>query len=57
MERLSRLSQMHVEMSSQERAIDQYIELLRMDRLDENTATENIQKTISYFQVSRGSLK
>uniref|UniRef100_A0A0N5ACQ2 Dynactin domain-containing protein n=1 Tax=Syphacia muris TaxID=451379 RepID=A0A0N5ACQ2_9BILA len=49
-ERLSRLSQMHVEMSSQERAIDQYIKLLRMDRLDENTGVESLQKTISYFQ-------
>lgn len=50
-ERLSRLSQLQLEMAAQERMIDQYIDLLKTDRLDENTSSANLEKGITYFQV------
>ncbi|VDK84376.1 unnamed protein product [Litomosoides sigmodontis] len=49
-ERLSRLSQLQLEMAAQERMIDQYIDLLKTDRLDENTSSSNLEKGITYFQ-------
>ncbi|KAK6109864.1 Dynein associated family protein [Brugia pahangi] len=49
-ERLSRLAQLQLEMVTQERMIDQYIDLLKADRLDENTSSANLEKGITYFQ-------
>uniref|UniRef100_A0A1I7VG71 Dynactin subunit 1 n=1 Tax=Loa loa TaxID=7209 RepID=A0A1I7VG71_LOALO len=49
-ERLSRLAQLQLEMATQERMIDQYIDLLKTDRLDENTSSANLEKGITYFQ-------
>ncbi|CAG9538948.1 unnamed protein product [Cercopithifilaria johnstoni] len=49
-ERLSRLAQLQLEMATQERMIDQYIDLLKNDRLDENTSSANLEKGITYFQ-------
>ncbi|VDN51511.1 unnamed protein product [Dracunculus medinensis] len=49
-ERLSRLAQMQIDMASQEKFIDQYIESLRANRIDENTSTESLEKLITYFQ-------
>uniref|UniRef100_A0A158Q7V8 Dynactin subunit 1 n=1 Tax=Elaeophora elaphi TaxID=1147741 RepID=A0A158Q7V8_9BILA len=43
-ERLSRLAQLQLEMAAQERMIDQYIDLLKTDRLDENTSSANLEK-------------
>lgn len=51
MERLSRLAQLQLEMATQERMIDNYIDLLKTDRLDENTSSTNLEKGITYFQV------
>ncbi|VBB30526.1 unnamed protein product [Acanthocheilonema viteae] len=49
-ERLSRLAQLQLEMATQERMIDQYIDLLKTDHLDENTSSANLEKGITYFQ-------
>ncbi|MFH4978633.1 hypothetical protein AB6A40_005342 [Gnathostoma spinigerum] len=49
-ERLSRLSQLQTEMALHERMIDQFIDLLKMSRIDENTSTANIEKGIAYFE-------
>ncbi len=40
-------------MSAQERLIDNYTELLKSNRLDENTSFDNIERVINYFQVCR----
>lgn len=49
-------------MTSQERVIDGYLELLKQSRLDAETSLENMEKVVTYFQVAlfgtvaRGSL-
>ncbi|KHN85536.1 Dynactin subunit 1 [Toxocara canis] len=49
-ERLSRLAQLQMEMVAQERMIDSFFGLLKTNRFDENTSTENLEKGINYFQ-------
>ncbi|VDK19626.1 unnamed protein product [Anisakis simplex] len=51
-ERLSRLAQLQMEMTGQERMLDSFFGLLKTNRFDENTSTENLEKGIAYFQVS-----
>ncbi|KAL6740015.1 hypothetical protein Aduo_013406 [Ancylostoma duodenale] len=50
LEDLARLAQLQPEMSSQERVIDGYLELLRQARLDAETSLENMDKVVTYFQ-------
>ncbi|KAK6748823.1 hypothetical protein RB195_001447 [Necator americanus] len=50
LEDLSRLAQLQPEMTSQERVIDGYLELLRQARLDAETSLENMDKVVTYFQ-------
>uniref|UniRef100_A0A1B6CFH8 Dynactin subunit 1 n=1 Tax=Clastoptera arizonana TaxID=38151 RepID=A0A1B6CFH8_9HEMI len=40
------------EISLQERILDSYIELLRMDQLDENVNTEALEKCVLYFNTT-----
>ncbi|VDK55652.1 unnamed protein product [Anisakis simplex] len=49
-ERLSRLAQLQMEMTGQERMLDSFFGLLKTNRFDENTSTENLEKGIAYFQ-------
>uniref|UniRef100_A0A914E1V4 Dynactin subunit 1 n=1 Tax=Acrobeloides nanus TaxID=290746 RepID=A0A914E1V4_9BILA len=49
-ERLSKIAIQQLEMSAQEKHIDQYFELLKQNRLDENTSVENIERASNYFQ-------
>uniref|UniRef100_A0A914VYN7 Dynein associated protein domain-containing protein n=1 Tax=Plectus sambesii TaxID=2011161 RepID=A0A914VYN7_9BILA len=49
-ERLARLAQLQPEMAAQERIIDQYLELIKTNRLDENTSFDNLVRVINYFQ-------
>ncbi len=39
------------ELAVHEKTVDHFIELLRKDQLDENTSTDPLEKSISYFQV------
>uniref|UniRef100_A0A915A9H0 Dynactin subunit 1 n=1 Tax=Parascaris univalens TaxID=6257 RepID=A0A915A9H0_PARUN len=48
-ERLSRLAQLQMEMAAQERMIDSFFGLMKTNRFDENTSTENLEKSITYF--------
>ncbi|XGW31282.1 hypothetical protein V3C99_009885 [Haemonchus contortus] len=50
LEDLSRLAQLQPEMTSQERVIDGYLELLKQSRLDAETSLENMEKVVTYFQ-------
>ncbi|KHJ96472.1 hypothetical protein OESDEN_03559 [Oesophagostomum dentatum] len=50
LEDLARLAQLQPEMTSQERVIDGYLELLRQARLDAETSLENMDKVVTYFQ-------
>uniref|UniRef100_A0A0M3HIN9 Dynactin domain-containing protein n=1 Tax=Ascaris lumbricoides TaxID=6252 RepID=A0A0M3HIN9_ASCLU len=52
-ERLSRLAQLQMEMAAQERMIDSFFGLLKTNRFDENTSTENLEKSITYFHVRK----
>ncbi|CAI5441473.1 unnamed protein product [Caenorhabditis angaria] len=47
---LMKLTEMYGEMSTHERSVDQYLELLKTSRFDENTSLENFEKPIVYFQ-------
>ncbi|CAB3409350.1 unnamed protein product [Caenorhabditis bovis] len=47
---LMKLTSMYGEMSTHERAVDQYLELLKIARFDENTSLENFEKPVLYFQ-------
>ncbi|KAI1723131.1 dynein associated protein [Ditylenchus destructor] len=49
-ERLSRLAMQQLEISGQERNLDQYFELLRQNRLDENTSVDNVERIVNFFQ-------
>ncbi|KAI1723577.1 dynein associated protein domain-containing protein [Ditylenchus destructor] len=49
-ERLSRLAMQQLEISGQERNLDQYFELLRQNRLDENTSVDNLERIVNFFQ-------
>lgn len=40
-----------MEMVAHECAVDQYIDLMKTSRLDENTSTENLEKVINFLQV------
>ena len=40
------------ELAVHEKSVDHFIELLRKDQLDENTSTDPLEKSISYFQVT-----
>uniref|UniRef100_A0A158P5Z7 Dynactin domain-containing protein n=1 Tax=Angiostrongylus cantonensis TaxID=6313 RepID=A0A158P5Z7_ANGCA len=50
LEDLARLAQLQPEMSTQEKVIDGYLELLRQSRLDAETSLENMEKVVIYFQ-------
>lgn len=50
-ESLSRIARLQGEVEAQERMMDQYIELLKSDRFDENTSTEALERGIAFFQV------
>uniref|UniRef100_A0A0R3PM92 Dynactin domain-containing protein n=1 Tax=Angiostrongylus costaricensis TaxID=334426 RepID=A0A0R3PM92_ANGCS len=50
LEDLARLAQLQPEMSTQEKVIDGYLELLRQSRLDAETSLENMDKVVIYFQ-------
>ncbi|CAD6195145.1 unnamed protein product [Caenorhabditis auriculariae] len=50
LERLARLTQMQPDMSNHERVIDQYFELLRQGRFDDNSSLDNLEKALLYFQ-------
>ncbi|KAJ1351272.1 hypothetical protein KIN20_007253 [Parelaphostrongylus tenuis] len=50
LEDLARLAQLQPEMSTQEKVIDGYLELLRQARLDAETSLENMDKVLIYFQ-------
>lgn len=39
------------EMSQQEKVLDSYIDLLKTDQLDENVHTENLEKSVTYFNT------
>uniref|UniRef100_A0AC34FF54 Dynein associated protein domain-containing protein n=1 Tax=Panagrolaimus sp. ES5 TaxID=591445 RepID=A0AC34FF54_9BILA len=49
-ERLSKLAVQQIEIAQHEKLLDQYFELLRMNRMDENTSVENIDRATLYFQ-------
>jgi dynactin 1 len=49
-ERLSKLAVQQIEIAQHEKLLDQYFELLRTNRLDENTSVENIDRATLYFQ-------
>ncbi|CAG9530697.1 unnamed protein product [Cercopithifilaria johnstoni] len=50
MERLSRLALLQSDIAREEGIIDQYIDLLRRDKFDENTSTDSVNKAISYLE-------
>jgi len=50
-ERLARLAIQQLEISGQERHIDSYVELLKQNRLDENTSLDNFERVVNFFQV------
>ncbi|VDM95812.1 unnamed protein product [Thelazia callipaeda] len=49
-ERLLRLAQLQTEFAKEERIIDEYIDLLKSDKFDENTPTDGIDQAIRYFE-------
>ena len=52
MERLSRLAQNYNDFIVQERLLDHYVDLLKTNRLDENTSLDVVEKVVAYFQVN-----
>ncbi|VDN38191.1 unnamed protein product [Gongylonema pulchrum] len=50
-ERLSRLAQLQTDIAKEERMIDQYIDLLKSDKFDENTSCDSVDKGIAFFEV------
>uniref|UniRef100_A0A915DLA8 Dynactin subunit 1 n=1 Tax=Ditylenchus dipsaci TaxID=166011 RepID=A0A915DLA8_9BILA len=49
-ERLTRLAIQQLEFTGQERNLDQYFELLKQNRLDENTSVDNLDRIVNFFQ-------
>ncbi|KAH7729294.1 Protein DNC-1 e [Aphelenchoides avenae] len=49
-ERLSRLSTQQLEIANQEKALDQYFELLKQGRLDENTSIDSLERVVNFFE-------
>ncbi|VDN89162.1 unnamed protein product [Brugia pahangi] len=49
-ERLSRLAPLQSDIAKEERMIDYYIDLLKSDKFDENTATDGINKAINHLE-------
>ena len=45
-----KIGTLYPEMAFHERNLDFYVDLLRQDRLDENVPTDNLEKTVTYFQ-------
>lgn len=54
-ERLARMAAMQPEMAVQERNLDHYLDLLKANRLDENSSLEPLEKMSNYFQVQLSS--
>lgn len=52
-ERLSRLSTQQLEIANQEKSLDLFFELLKQSRLDENTSTDNLDRIVNFFEVTR----
>ncbi|VBB29069.1 unnamed protein product [Acanthocheilonema viteae] len=50
-ERLSRLAPLQSDIAKEEGIIDQYIDLLRRDKFDENTSTDGVNKAINHLEV------
>lgn len=51
MERLSRFTPLQNDIAKEEGIIDQYIDLLRRDKFDENTSIDNVNKAINCLEV------
>uniref|UniRef100_A0AC35GE31 Dynein associated protein domain-containing protein n=1 Tax=Panagrolaimus sp. PS1159 TaxID=55785 RepID=A0AC35GE31_9BILA len=49
-ERLSKLAVLQIEIAQHEKLLDKYFELLHVNRMDENTSVENIDRGTLYFQ-------
>jgi hypothetical protein len=49
-DRLSRLAIQQLEITGQERHLDTYVELLKQNRLDENTSVEGLERVNNFFQ-------
>ncbi|EGT46559.1 hypothetical protein CAEBREN_00358 [Caenorhabditis brenneri] len=50
-ETLIKLTETYGEMSTYERIVDQYLELLKTSRFDENTSLDNLVRPLDYFQT------
>lgn len=50
-ETLIKLTENYGEMSTYERIVDQYLELLKTSRFDENTSLDNLVRPLDYFQT------
>lgn len=50
-ETLIKLTETYGEMSTYERVVDQYLELLKTSRFDENTSLDNLVRPLDYFQT------
>ncbi|CAP26394.2 Protein CBR-DNC-1 [Caenorhabditis briggsae] len=50
-EALIKLTESYGEMATHERAIDQYLELLKTSRFDENTSLDGFIRPLAYFQM------
>uniref|UniRef100_A0A1I7UCN0 Dynactin subunit 1 n=1 Tax=Caenorhabditis tropicalis TaxID=1561998 RepID=A0A1I7UCN0_9PELO len=50
-ETLIKLTETYGEMSTYERTVDQYLELLKTSRFDENTSLDNLVRPLDYFQT------
>ncbi|CAO4373879.1 unnamed protein product [Caenorhabditis nigoni] len=50
-EALIKLTESYGEMATHERAIDQYLELLKTSRFDENTSLDGFVRPLAYFQM------
>lgn len=50
-ERLSRLAIQQPDMTLQERHLDNYFELLRQNRLDENTSVDGLDRISIFYEV------
>lgn len=51
-ETLLKVGSAHPEMAMQEKALDSYIELLKLDQLDENVNTDTLEKCVGYFNAT-----
>ncbi|XP_073970364.1 dynactin subunit 1-like isoform X3 [Rhodnius prolixus] len=50
-ETLLKVGASYVDMAQQEKALDQYIELLKREQVDENLNTESLEKIVGYFNT------